>query len=50
MEAGQVVPADIRLTEAIQLKNEEAALTGESVPVEKQTGAIVEEGLSDRRP
>ncbi len=51
LEAGQVVPADMRLIEAIQLRIEEAALTGESVPVEKQTGAMAEENLSlgDRR-
>jgi len=46
LEAGNVVPADIRLTEVIQLRIEEAALTGESVPVEKETAAIREEDLS----
>ncbi|KRK90109.1 calcium-translocating P-type ATPase, PMCA-type [Lentilactobacillus sunkii] len=45
LEAGDVVPADIRLTEANSLKIEEAALTGESVPVDKQVDPIVEHDL-----
>jgi Ca2+-transporting ATPase len=50
LEAGTVVPADMRLMEAVQLKVEEAALTGESVPVEKQTTTIEgpEVPLADR--
>lgn len=42
LEAGNIVPADIRVLEAIQLKAEEAALTGESVPVDKHTSALPE--------
>ena len=45
LDAGKIVPADLRLTETFNLKIEEAALTGESVPVEKHTGAISEKGL-----
>lgn len=45
LEAGKIVPADLRLTEAAQLKVEEAALTGESVPVEKHTKALHDELL-----
>lgn len=35
LEAGNFIPADIRLLEAVNLKVEEAALTGESLPVQK---------------
>jgi Ca2+-transporting ATPase len=35
LEAGNYVPADVRLLEAVNLRVEEAALTGESVPVQK---------------
>jgi len=40
LEAGNVVPADLRLVEAAQLRCAEAALTGESLPVEKRTDAL----------
>lgn len=40
LEAGDLVPADARILEAANLKVEESSLTGESVPVDKQTTAI----------
>lgn len=40
LEAGDAVPADARLLESNSLKCEESALTGESVPVDKQTNAL----------
>ena len=52
LEAGCIVPADLRLVEAASLRINEAALTGESVPVEKTTDALSGEGdlpVGDRR-
>jgi len=50
LEAGDVVPADLRLTESVSLKIEESALTGESVPVEKDASSVIDENapLGDR--
>jgi Ca2+-transporting ATPase len=50
LETGAVIPADLRLTEAVNLKIQESSLTGESVPVEKQTDALQGEdfALGDR--
>jgi len=51
IEAGNALPADLRLVEAVQLRVEEAALTGESQPVEKLERALREPDLplGDRR-
>jgi P-type Ca2+ transporter type 2C len=51
LEAGNFVPADVRLTEAVNLRVEEAALTGESVPVQKTATEIfsADVSLGDRK-
>ena len=50
LEAGDFVPADAKLITSVNLKCEESALTGESVPVEKNAKAKVKDNapLSDR--
>jgi len=51
IETGNVLPADARVIEAVNLQVQEAALTGESEPVEKQTGPLAGDNLplGDRR-
>ena len=46
LEAGDVVPADLRLTLTKSLKIEESALTGESVPVDKTSDPVNEEKVA----
>lgn len=50
LEAGDFIPADARLLHSVSLKSEESALTGESVPSEKDADAVVKENapLGDR--
>lgn len=50
LEAGDYIPADLRIIESVNLKIDEAALTGESVPVEKDSDSVLAEdaGLGDR--
>ena len=50
LEAGDLVPADARILECANLKADESAMTGESVPVDKQADAVLPEGtvLGDR--
>lgn len=45
LEAGDSVPADLRLLETHSLKTEEAALTGESVPAEKDAEDLLESDI-----
>lgn len=50
LDTGDYVPADLRIIESANLKAQEASLTGESVPVDKNTNVINDEkiGLGDR--
>ncbi len=50
LEAGDFIPADARLLQSVSLKSEESALTGESVPSEKDAEATILENapLGDR--
>ena len=50
IETGDYVSADLRIIEAVNLKSQESSLTGESVPVEKETAPIegTEIGIGDR--
>ncbi len=51
IEVGNAIPADLRLLEAVNLRIQEAALTGESEPIGKHTAALSNEDLplGDRR-
>ena len=51
LDAGDMVPADARLIRSASLKSDESALTGESVPAEKDAMAVIEEKapLGDRK-
>jgi Ca2+-transporting ATPase len=51
LEAGNYVPADMRLVETVNLKIEEASLTGESVPVSKDARVVLDKDipLGDRK-
>ena len=51
LEAGYFIPADVRLLEAVNLRVEEAALTGESVPVQKNASLVLDTkaSLGDRK-
>src|SRR5829696_4871392 len=51
LEAGNFIPADIRLLEAVNLRVEEASLTGESLAVQKNAATVLEKNvpLGDRK-
>ena len=50
LDTGDYIPADLRIIEAVNLKSQESSLTGESVPVEKNSKVITDEeiGIGDR--
>ena len=50
LESGDRIPADLRLVDVKSLRTEEAALTGESVPIDKTTGAVAQKAtVGDRQ-
>ena len=51
LDTGDFIPADLRIIEAVNLKSQESALTGESIPVEKVSDTIEDEsvGIGDRK-
>ena len=51
LETGNIVPADGRVLQSVNMRVEEAALTGESEPVEEGPGLVFEtdKALGDRR-
>ncbi len=46
LEVGDAIPADARVVQSVNLRLQEASLTGESVPVEKHTPALDDENLA----
>jgi Ca2+-transporting ATPase len=46
LETGDIIPADLRIVEAINLKVQESSLTGESVPVDKHTEQIYSDEMA----
>ena len=51
LEVGDIVPADIRITESVNMSIQESSMTGESVPVEKSPETLADEDipLGDRK-